>query len=150
MRSAACLGIFCFAILLALCGHASPLSWMTQTADPAKEKPEELAGTRWDGSIDWTEKGRFQRARIDVPYSEKVSFRFQAGGMCTNNKAQPCKWEKNGQTITITVGQTKKACQGSASLTLKDNEMSGTWAHYSGFTCFLIPPPRNIKLRRHQ
>jgi hypothetical protein len=121
-----------------------------QTAEPAKNNVPDLTGTRWDGSIDWTEKGRVQGRPVVVPYRDKVTFRLSADGTCTNGKGQPCKWEQKGETVTISVERTKKACPGSASLNLAGDMMSGTWEHYGGFTCFRIPPPRNIRLTRHK
>ena len=110
----------------------------------------DLAGTRWDGTIDWTERGRVQGRPVDIPYQTKLSFKFLADGTCTNNKGQPCKWEQKDQTVTINVERTKKDCPGSASLTIQGDKMSGMWEHYGGFTCFHIPPPRSIKLTRHK
>src|SRR5437763_16093647 len=103
MKSAICLKVFCGgAFVLALYGYAGPGSPVIQIPDSTRDNAGEgdLSGTRWDGSIDWTEKGRFRGQRIDVPYTVKVRFTFSADGTCTNNKAQPCRWEKKGQTIT--------------------------------------------------
>src|SRR5215470_9336844 len=91
----------------------------------------ELAGSRWDGTVDWTEKGRVQGQSVNVPYQTKLSFTFSADGTCTNNKHQPCKWEQKEQTVTINVERTKNECPGSASLTLQsDTMMSGSWQQY--------------------
>jgi hypothetical protein len=143
------LTVFCCGVLIQAIGYARPAR-STQTPEAPKEKVENLAGTQWDGSIDWTEKSRIQGRLVDVPYMIKMSFKLLADGTCTNNKRQPCKWEQKGQTAIINVERTKSECPGSASLTLQGKMMSGTWEHYGGFTCFRIPPPRQITLKRHK
>ncbi len=149
MRTLSFLTLFCWGVFSLGLGYAQPAVPL-QTAEPAKNSVPDLAETRWDGSIDWTEKGRVQGRPVVVPYRDKVTFSLSADGTCTNGKGQPCKWEQKGQAVTITVERTKKACPGSASLTLEGDMMSGTWEHYGGFTCFRIPPPRSIKLTRHK
>jgi len=141
--------MFYCGVLILAGGYARP-AWSMQAPEPPKEKVENLAGTQWEGSIDWSEKARIQGRLLDVPYMSKVSFKLSADGTCTNNKHQPCKWEQKGQTVTINVERTKRECPGAASLTLQGDTMSGTWEHYGGFTCFHIPPPRQIKLKRHK
>ena len=149
MKTLSFLKVFCWGVFLIGPGYAQT-GPPPQSAEPPKNNASDLVGTRWDGSIDWTEKGRVQGRPVDVPYKDKVTFKFGPDGTCTNGKGQPCKWEQKGETVTITVERTKGACPGSASLTLAGNMMSGTWEHYGGFTCFHIPPPRNIKLTRHK
>ena len=119
-----------------------------QATEQTKEKSEDLAGSRWEGTIDWVDKRSTRNRTVNMPNSLKVTFKFAADGTC-NGKAQPCKWEKKDNTVTITLFKTKKDCQASGTLVLKDDTMSGTWNHYGGFGCDLLPPPRSIKLKRH-
>jgi hypothetical protein len=149
MKHKAVLEVFysVFLLVASAYGQSTPGQ---QPAESPKDNVQDLKGTRWDGSIDWTEKGRVQGRHVDIPYRDKVTFRFLADGTCISGKGQPCKWEQKEQTVIITVERTKTACPGSASLTLQGKIMTGSWEHYGGFTCFHIPPPRNIKLTRHK
>jgi hypothetical protein len=148
MKGPGFLTVWCCGMFILTSGYAGLMP--AQTSDSTKNNASDPAGTRWDGSIDWTEKSRIQGRMVDVPYRDVVSFRFSADGTCISRKTQPCKWERKGQTITIAVEQTKKACPGSATLTLEGDVMSGTWEPYGGFTCFHISPTRSIKLKRHK
>jgi hypothetical protein len=121
-----------------------------QKADATKAKLEELAASRWEGTIEWSEKRSTKNRTAVVGYTSKVSFTFAADGTCSFGKSRPCTWEKKDKTVNITVPKTKKECQASASLTLNGDAMTGSWNHYGGFTCFPLTPARVIKLKRHE
>jgi hypothetical protein len=124
----------------AVAAAANPASTATaagNTSAPAVN----LVGSSWNGTVDWREK--------NIPYSFGVRLKFRPGGVCSNNTGQPCKWEQDGQTVTIKIGETKKSCPASGRLVVNGNAMTGKWDHYGGSKCYLIAPPRDIKLKRH-
>ena len=142
-----------FTVVLLVLALGACAGMMAQNAAPpatkTENKTEELAGTRWEGTIIWGEKRSTRNRTVFQSYSLKISFSFDADGSCNKGQNQPCKWERDGNNVKISLERTKKACPASASLVINGKAMSGGWDHYGGFSCFLIPPPRQVKLTRH-
>src|SRR5689334_1258143 len=121
---------------------ALPPHQTAQTVDSTKAKLEELANSRWEGTIAWSEMRSTKNRTAVVAYSSRVSFAFSADGTCTFGKSRPCTWEKQDKGVNITVPKTEKDCQASGSLVIDGDAMTGSWNHYGGFTCFPISPAR--------
>lgn len=130
--------------LVTLSATAAP----RQTVEPTKQNTEELAGSRWQGTIEWSEKRSSRNRTVAMPYSVKVSLAFASDGTCTIDRGRSCTWEKKENNVNISVPATKKDCRASGTLVIKDDVMTGSWDHYGGFTCYLLPPVRIIKLKR--
>src|SRR5215472_16429283 len=101
LHRGACAGIL-YACLIANL-QAGPL----QTAEPVKDHLQDLAGSRWNGTMSWSEARRTRNRTVAVPYSMKITVKFAADGSCTAGSSQPCKWERNSSTIAITLAATK-------------------------------------------
>jgi hypothetical protein len=144
-----CLALSLFGVFLMAQTQSPQAQDKPKSESKAESKPEDLAGSRWEGTIIWGEKRSTRNRTVFQPYSLKVTFRFDADGTCNKGQTQPCKWEKDGNNVKLTLDRTKKLCQASASLVLNGKSMSGNWDHYGGFSCYLIPPQRQIKLERH-
>ena len=129
--------------------HIAPVRAQTAApSDAAKAKLEELPDSRWEGTIEWSEKRSTKNRTAVIGYSSKVSFVFKEDGSCTFDKSRLCTWEKKDHNVNITIPKTKKDCQASATLTANGDAMVGTWTHFGGFTCFPITPGRVVKLKR--
>src|SRR5579884_1075975 len=130
---------------LALLGMVSVSLWIVASGY-AHQGTQDLAGSKWNGTLQWTEKRRTRNRMVDVPYSQKVTLKFLENGSCNIGNTQTCTWQRTDNTLSIKLERSKKECGATATLTIKGNSLSGTWDHYGGFSCTRIPPARVVTL----